>query len=94
MDAVGIDPATYAALLLAPTLATGQDADLKFEDDRYRLWLPRVTDADREEYGLPIAPVVGEVYVHTGEDGWRWSVADPEDIPVILIAAQNAGLDI
>jgi hypothetical protein len=91
MYELSASPAVYAALLLAPTVGGGHDADLKFEDERYRIWVTRATDADWDDYGLPPQPVQIEVY-DDREGRWRFGIA--ADLPYVIDAARRAGLRI
>jgi hypothetical protein len=96
MSEVSVDADTYAALLAAPTLGGSQDADLKFESRQFRIWVPRVTDADAADYGMPSCPVQVEVFMldPLRINGGHWQVGDEADLPAVLAAARQAGMDV
>jgi hypothetical protein len=98
MDEYAVSPEVFAALLLLPNIGSSQDAELKLEidDDRqgtaYRIWVPRMTDADREQYteftGFKISPVDAER--RSPETGW--GPASQADLNRAVELAEERGL--
>jgi len=103
MDEYTVSPADAAALILMPTIAnSGQGLDLKLEIEdpqygtAYRVWVPRMTDADREEYrgytGVHVSPVDIEHQEQPSDGGWRWVQGTQDDVDRALDLARAAGL--
>lgn len=66
---------TWAQELEAlPTLATGQTADLKYDDGQVRVWLHRTGLADGEDYERPVSIEL------LREGRWdEWDTVDGDD---------------